>query len=614
MEEINNTTKVSYDSQKDSNYCNFYSGELPDSQQKISIQRFVWDRYFLQELKIFPRLHHNNIISFIGYNDRGSNKIIVSEFAVNGPLDEYLNDSSKMGRLTWGQRLNICIGAARGLKHLHSGLGEYKSVIHGSFQSGKIQLDDKLEPKICDFSESTLVPKEGSPGTFVDILPSKHCYVDPVYSETKLIKSESDVYAFGILLFEILSGIVASRLVYDQSYHQRYGTKDFMYLVRNYHESLIDPNIRDHVDDRSLETFKEVAYKCVSYNTKDRPTMSKVVKRLEEALYIQNHGAIITINQKDKKLNDFKIPLDEINTAIGVKDEDTSIGEGGFGVVYQGKLSERWLNRKVAIKFLQPKGDQEQMEINFRSELQMIFNFNHENIISFIGYCDEGNEKIIVYELAANGSLDDYLEKEDNRRSLTWAQRLNICKGAARGLDYLHSGLGEEKRVIHRDVKSGNILLDENLEAKICDFGLSKSDSTIGQPYTHEFTHVAGTNFYIDPVYHEGGVLRIESDVYSFGVVMFELLSGMLVYNYRSFEEGKPAQTLLHQVRRYFDQRPELLIDPFIREEINTPSFNAFKNIAIQCISFNSKERPTMELIADVLEEALDLQINGISA
>nr|GFC97617.1 probable receptor-like protein kinase At5g59700 [Tanacetum cinerariifolium] len=99
----------------------------------------------------------------------------------------------------------------------------------------------------------------------------------------------------------------------------------------------------------------------------------------------------------------------------------------------------------------------------------------HHNIIPFVGYCDEGDEMISVYEYASNGSLDYHLEEEDKRRCLTWVKRLKICLGAAKGLNYLHTGLGEDNNVIHRDFKSGNILLDDNLEAKICDFELSKS-------------------------------------------------------------------------------------------------------------------------------------------
>ncbi|GKF20998.1 protein kinase, ATP binding site-containing protein, partial [Tanacetum coccineum] len=216
-----------------------------------------------------------------------------------------------------------------------------------------------------------------------------------------------------------------------------------------------------------------------------------------------------------QKLEDFLIPLRDINLSIGVKDQETQIGDGGFGVVYKGQPLARWQNRTVAIKFLRPKSYQGEYE--FRNELNMLFSFSHENIVPFIGYCDEGKEKIIVYEYASNGSLDRHLENKEKRRILTWERRLKICLGAARGLDYLHTGLGEDNRVIHRDIKSGNILLDHDFVAKVCDFGLSKSGPT-NPPQTQVYTNAAGTNFYMDPIYHESGVLQKESDVYSFGV------------------------------------------------------------------------------------------------
>ena len=294
--------------------------------------------------------------------------------------------------------------------------------------------------------------------------------------------------------------------------------------------------------------------------------------------------------------------------AIGLKGPETRIGDGGFGVVYKGQLSEHWQNRTVAIKYLYPKSYHQEHE--FRNELNMIFSFSHENIIPFIGYCDEGNEKIIVYEFASNGSLDCHLENEDKRRCLTWEHRLKICLGAAKGLEYLHSGLGEdENSIIHRDVKSGNILLDHNLVAKVCDFGLSKA-GPIHKLQTKVYTNAAGTKFYMDPVYHESGVLHKVSDVYSFGVVMLELLSGMPVYYGRSIGDSE-EKYLLHLVRRYYDHKPHLLIDPLIKDEIDNRSFNTFRQVAFQCISFNSKERPTMEMIVDRVEEALELQVSN---
>ncbi|GJR64285.1 putative reverse transcriptase domain-containing protein [Tanacetum coccineum] len=486
----------------------------------------------LNELLLISSFHHENITPFIGFCGEDNNIIIASEYALNGSLYLKLETQHENSYLTWGQRLKICLGAARGLKGFHAGFGDNK-VIHGDFNSSRILLYDNLEAKICGFGKSFLVPRSYPDTNVYEKETGSKYYMDPVYRESLIPRVESNV---------------------------------------------------DEIDARSLHTFKDIAYKCISFNMKDRPSMNKVIKRLEEALYIQSNSSTSTraISKRSRNL----------------------ILETVIRAVYKGQPSERWQNRTVAIKCLNPKSYQGDFE--FRNELNMIFNFSHENIIPFIGYCDEGNEKIIVYEFASNGSLDCHLTDKNRRRFLTWERRLKICLGAARGLDYLHSGLGEDNRVIHRDVKSGNILLDHNLVAKVCDFGLSKS-GPINQQHTKVYTNAAGTNFYMDPVYHESGVLRKESDVYSFGVVMFELLSGMLAYNRRRLEGGKP-KPLLNIVRRYYDHKPDLIIDPLIRDEIDNRSFNAYREVALQSISFNSRERPTMEMIVDRVEEALELQ------
>ncbi|CAI9269205.1 unnamed protein product [Lactuca saligna] len=307
-------------------------------------------------------------------------------------------------------------------------------------------------------------------------------------------------------------------------------------------------------------------------------------------------------------LENYVIPLEEINRATENFSSQRFIGCGGFGKVYKGKLSERWENLTVAIKRLDH--DSYQGEIEFRNELEMFSRFHHENIISFIGYCNESNEMIIVYKYAINGSIDYHLQDPDKRRSITWKHRLKICIGAARGLDYLHWGLKEHERVIHRDIKSANILLDENLVAKVCDFGLSKL-GTKNQPNTQLYTNtkVAGTHFYLDPTYQESGILSKESDVYSFGVVLFEILSGMLVYSKRNMGDDRP-RALMNFVRRYHENEPEKLIDPYIRDQIDSRSFNTFIQIAYQCISFSLKERPRTNTIIQRIEEALSIQEN----
>lgn len=300
------------------------------------------------------------------------------------------------------------------------------------------------------------------------------------------------------------------------------------------------------------------------------------------------------MSSSEVNLQNYLIPLKEITLATKNFSQERHIGGGGFGNVYRGELSERWQNRTAAIKRLAQ--DSYQGEQEFRNELHMILKFNHENIISFIGYCDEGQEMILVYEYATNGSLDHHLQHANKMCNITWPQRLKICLGAASGLNYLHSGLGEHNRVIHRDFKSANILLDENFVAKICDFGLSKWGQK-NQPDTYLNTKVAGTQFYMDPTYHESHILRKESDVYSFGVVLFEMLSGMLVYSERSIEGH--TGFLMNLVRQHDHKNVHELIDPHIRDHISSRSFDTIKTLAYDCISLNLKQRPSMSLVID---------------
>ncbi|MFS8012726.1 putative protein kinase RLK-Pelle-CrRLK1L-1 family [Helianthus anomalus] len=227
-----------------------------------------------------------------------------------------------------------------------------------------------------------------------------------------------------------------------------------------------------------------------------------------------------------QELDHLKIPLEHIRLATKNFSDDNFIGQGGFGRVYKGQLplfatsSDKSIT-SVAVKRLDVKGLQGQHE--FLMEIVMLSSYKHDNLVSLVGFSDESDEKIIVYEHEVRGSLDKYLATTD----VTWVQRLHICLGAARGINYLHCDVGEGHRVLHRDIKSSNLLLNENWEAKISDFGLSKIGPT-NQEFTFLVTNACGTLGYIDPLYATTDVLTKESDVYSFGVVFFEVLCGRL--------------------------------------------------------------------------------------
>ncbi|CAN8292215.1 unnamed protein product [Cochlearia groenlandica] len=194
------------------------------------------------------------------------------------------------------------------------------------------------------------------------------------------------------------------------------------------------------------------------------------------------------------------------------------IGEGGFGRVYKGRLDS---GQVVAIKQLNPDGLQGNRE--FIVEVLMLSLFHHPNLVTLIGYCTSGDQRLLVYEYMPMGSLEDHLfDVESNKEQLSWNTRMKIAVGAARGIEYLHCTANPP--VIYRDLKSANILLDKEFHPKLSDFGLAKL-GPVGDR-THVSTRVMGTYGYCAPEYAMSGKLTVKSDIYCFGVVLLELITG----------------------------------------------------------------------------------------
>ncbi|KAB2073526.1 hypothetical protein ES319_A07G088700v1 [Gossypium barbadense] len=290
--------------------------------------------------------------------------------------------------------------------------------------------------------------------------------------------------------------------------------------------------------------------------------------------------------------------LAEIQAATNNFDDAFVIGSGGFGNVYKGFI--KGIKYKVAIKRLKSKSQQGARE--FWTEIQLLSQLRYVNLVSLIGYCNDNNEKILVYEYMSNGTLRDHLYNTE-KAPLTWKQRLEICIGAAPGLDYLHSGAVH--RVIHRDVKSTNILLDEEYVAKVSDFGLSKM-SPISMTNDPIRTVVKGTFGYMDPEYYRRQQLTEKSDVYSFGVVLFEVLFARPAVDSK-LEYSQIS--LANWARKCIgNESIEESIDPFLKGKISLNCLRTYVKIAENCIREDGCERPSMNDVARRLEFALQLQ------
>ncbi|XP_021599237.1 probable LRR receptor-like serine/threonine-protein kinase At1g07650 [Manihot esculenta] len=300
------------------------------------------------------------------------------------------------------------------------------------------------------------------------------------------------------------------------------------------------------------------------------------------------------LREKDLKGLDLQtgsFTLRQLRAATNNFDSANKIGEGGFGSVYKGELLDGTI---IAVKQLSSKSRQGNRE--FVTEIGMISGLRHPNLVKLYGCCVEGNQLLLVYEYMENNSLAHALfDSETSSLMLDWATRQKICVGIARGLAFLH----EESplRIIHRDIKATNVLLDRDLNAKISDFGLAK---LFEEDNTHVSTRIAGTIGYMAPEYALWGYLTEKADVYSFGVVALEIVSGRCNTSYRPKNDAVCLLDwafILHQRGNLME-----IVDPRLGFEFNVEEAERMLKVALLCTNASPTIRPTMSAALSMLE------------
>ncbi|CAN1241048.1 Proline-rich receptor-like protein kinase PERK1 [Linum perenne] len=268
--------------------------------------------------------------------------------------------------------------------------------------------------------------------------------------------------------------------------------------------------------------------------------------------------------------------------------EANLLGQGGFGYVHRGVLPN---GKEVAIKQL--KAGSGQGEREFQAEVEIISRVHHKHLVSLVGYCITGSERLLVYEFVPNNTLEFHLHAK-GRPTMEWPARLKIALGSAKGLAYLHEDC--HPKIIHRDIKSANILLDFKFEAMVADFGLAKFSSDTN---THVSTRVMGTFGYMAPEYASSGKLTEKSDVFSFGVMLLELITGRrpvdTTHTYMDDSLVDWARPLLSRAQE--DGKYDTLVDPKLEDNYDHNEMARMVACAAACIRHSARRRPRMSQV-----------------
>ncbi|KAJ0458056.1 putative protein kinase RLK-Pelle-DLSV family [Helianthus annuus] len=296
-----------------------------------------------------------------------------------------------------------------------------------------------------------------------------------------------------------------------------------------------------------------------------------------------------TVNKRE----DWELPLFEFNTIANATSnfsDELKLGEGGFGPVYKGVLED---GKEIAVKRHSRKSKQGLDE--FRNEVQYIAKLQHRNLVRLLGCCIKEGERMLIYEYMPNKSLNSFIFDDGKRKSMDWSNRYKIINGIARGLLYLHQD--SRLRIIHRDLKASNILLDKEMNPRISDFGLARIME--GSDTQANTRRVMGTYGYMAPEYMIDGIYSVKSDVFSFGVLLLEIVSGK---KNRGFRHANHDLNLLgHAWRLYQNEKHMDLIDDIIKGSYTQSEVNRIIQIGLLCVQNYPEDRPDMTMVVLML-------------
>ncbi|XP_043818124.1 receptor-like kinase LIP2 isoform X2 [Manihot esculenta] len=517
--------------------------DFPDVQSEGGLER---------EIMVVKSVSHKNLVELVGYCIDGANRLLILKYFPNGSLRSKLHGSGDV--LDWKKRMKIATGSAKGLEYLHEHCKP--KIIHLDIKPDNILLDEDFEPKITDF---------GLTQFFTD----------------------------GATHIQIIS----------------YGNPCANPLIQNALEgryaNFIDPKLQSFDNEEMYRTISCVN-SCLNQSLNFRPTMEKIRFVLEGKLppeklcdyELQRSTRDPKGSRSSPELNRSIIlgprqySYQQLAKATNYFSSNDLIGEGGFGQVYRGLLD----GESLAIKKLKNHPDLQSQE-NLKNEIMVVSSIRHRNLVELLGYCIEGANRLLVFNYFPNKSLSSQLHESD--LALDWETRINIAKGSAKGLEYLHEHC--ELPILHLDIKSNNILLDDDFKPKVADFGLARF-------FSEAATHISESAImrnkaYVDSYALKIGQYSIKSDVYSFGVMLLELITGR-----RPEEDGfdvvKWAKYKIKSALR--DENFEEFVDPILQMFNDEEMYRMLFCINV-CINNPPKFRPSMKKILLALEGILPL-------
>ncbi|KAJ9560168.1 hypothetical protein OSB04_005328 [Centaurea solstitialis] len=600
-----------------------YKGTIPNGESvwDVAIKRLEANSNqgaveFLAEIEMLSKLRHCHLVYLIGYCNEGQEMILVYQYMPHGTLEHHLH--TRGTPLSWIRRLKICIGAARGLDYLHTGAGVKHGVIHRDVKSSNILLDGSWAAKISDFGLSKVAPRNQPRTSVSTLVKGTFGYLDPDYVLTGRLTRKSDVYAFGVIMFEVLcrKQAVDRSLDEEQWNLARWAQES---IKEGTLSQIVDPTLRGKISAKCLKEFARVADWCLQSHPKQRPTMGEVVIALESILALQDKsnntwqsGVTIfgrqvpkltftsntensvgskplksletylnTVGGSKRRLRRFD--FDTILDATENLSEANIISQQAYAYIYKGSLENG-----QDIEILE-RGSGYQYIMN---EASTLVNLEHENLVKLFGYCITRVKVYLLYEFAPYASLYDLIH-DHWRAPLNWDERYKILLGVARALAYLHKEA--PIRVIHRDLKPKHILLYENMVPRLSAFWYSRC-SAIKDPDSITVFRVHGTRGHMAPEIVSNGPLSTKVDVFSFGVLVLEIVSGRDA----NYESLRTDISLEHRVwRNWLEGNLANIIDVRI---VGDPSLmTRFIRIGLLCIQEEATDRPTMDEVVVML-------------